>query len=101
VRLHTFSNLSSLANDGTTGRSVRLDKGKKMKSLQKNSNQYQSSLQNYALSLSADEGFMSKIGLSERVLDFVLQLPHGERESEFVKYVLELDHSRNFFKKAA
>ena len=72
-----------------------------MKRAPKNLNQYRSFLQNYALSMSVDEAFMSQIGLSERVLDFVLQLPHGERESEFVKYVLELDHSRNFFQKAA
>lgn len=72
-----------------------------MRNTTKTSSQYKASLQNYALSLSADESFMSKLGLSEKVLDLVLQLPHGAREREFVKYVLDLDHSRHSFQKAA
>ena len=72
-----------------------------MKKITKNLNQYKSSLQNYALALSADENFMSKLGLSEKVLDLVLQLPHGAREKEFVKYVLDLDHHRHSLQRAA
>ena len=73
-----------------------------MKTVTKNANQYKASLQSYALALSADEEFMSKLGLSEKVLDLVLQLPHGAREREFVKYVLDLDHYRSHsFQKAA
>jgi hypothetical protein len=74
---------------------------KKMKKKVKNSKDYQASLQNYALGLSADNDFMTKVGLSERVLDLVLQLPHGAREREFVKYVLEMDHTFQSYQQAA
>ena len=72
-----------------------------MKNISKKLVDYRASLQNYALSLSVDESFMGKLGLSEEVLDFVFALAHGAREREFVKYVLNLDHSRHPVQRAA
>lgn len=72
-----------------------------MKTSVKNVTQYRATLQNYALLLSLKRDFMDKLGLSETKLDEVFSLPHGPRESEFVKYTLEMDRLHNGYQKAA
>ena len=72
-----------------------------MKTPIKNATQYRATLQNYALLLSLKRDFMDKLGLSEAMLDEVFSLPHGPREKEFVRYVLDMDRLSNGYQKAA
>ncbi len=67
----------------------------------KRTNDYTATLKQYARELNFDSDLTTINGMSVAILNTVLALPRGEREKQFVKYVLECDRLQGPYRKAA